>query len=236
MNQVREYYDDFSKSYDSSRVGGYHDLVDELEVDSVRRFATERDVLEVGCGTGLILQRLAAYAATLKGVDLSPGMLGEAKKRGFDVTLGDATNLPFADATFDLVVSLKVLPHVRDLQGAVREMVRVTRPGGHIAVELYNRWSLRFLAKRLGGPGRVSDRRFEDEVYTRWDEPWALRQLFPATVDIVQVTGIRVITPMARVHDMTNVGPAFRLLERRLSRSPLRWFGGFLVVVLQRRC
>ena len=235
VDNPRDYYDDFSRSYDASRRGGYHALVDALEVESVRRLADGARVLEVGCGTGLILERLAPYAAGLAGVDLSPGMLERARSRGFDVVEGDALSLPFSDASFDLTVSFKVLPHVRDLSGAIREMARVTRPGGHVAVELYNRCSLRFLAKRLAGPARISERRSESDVYTRWDAPWTLRGVVPSTLEVVDVAGIRVVTPFARAHDVAMLGPTLRSVEWRVLRSPLRWFGGFLVVILRRR-
>ena len=128
-------------------------MVDALEVESVRRLAEGARVLEVGCGTGLIMQRLAPYAASVSGVDLSPGMLKKAQARGLDVGLGTATELPFSDASFDLVVSFKVLPHVPDLGGALREMTRVTRPGGFLAIELYNRYSLPLRSEAAGRPG-----------------------------------------------------------------------------------
>ena len=72
-------------------------------------------------------------------------------------------------------------------------------------------------------------------MYTRWDLPWTVRRVLPPAVDVVEVVGIRVITPFARVHELTAVGPLVGSLERSLCRSPLRWFGGFLVIVLQRR-
>ena len=60
----RSYYDEFAKRYDDRRGGrvrdGYHDLIDDLEVGFVRPFASGRDLLEVGCGTGLLLERFAA--------------------------------------------------------------------------------------------------------------------------------------------------------------------------------
>src|SRR5690606_14502404 len=102
----RSYYDEFAKRYDDRRGGrvrdGYHDLVDDLEVGFVRPFAAGRDLLEVGCGTGLLLERFAAMCRTAKGVDLSPGMLERARQRGLDVLEGSATKLPFDDASFDV--------------------------------------------------------------------------------------------------------------------------------------
>src|SRR6187402_3356853 len=105
-NANREYYDAFSADYERERgrndPGGYHELLDELEAEYVRRYGSGRDVLEVGCGTGLVMLRIREFARTLKGVDLSPGMLEKAKARGLDAQLGSATDLPFESDQFDV--------------------------------------------------------------------------------------------------------------------------------------
>ena len=94
----RQYYDAFAAAYERGRggndPGGYHELLDELEAGYVKRFGQGRDVLEVGCGTGLVLLRLREFARQARGVDLSPGMLEKAQQRGLDVTLGSATGYP----------------------------------------------------------------------------------------------------------------------------------------------
>src|SRR3954471_24457885 len=83
---TRTYYDEFSKSYERHRrpndADGYHALVDDLEIDLCARYGTGRDILECGCGTGLILERLAELARRAVGIDLSPGMLELARSRG----------------------------------------------------------------------------------------------------------------------------------------------------------
>ncbi|MCB9600804.1 MAG: class I SAM-dependent methyltransferase [Sandaracinus sp.] len=229
----RVYYDDFAAGYERERGRGYHALLDELEAGIVEPLARGRDVLEVGCGTGLVLTRVAS-ARRLHGVDLSPGMIRKAAARGFDVSVASATELPFADDTFDLAFSFKVLAHVPDLPKALSEMARVVRPGGHVVAELYNPYSLRFLAKRLGGPGAISDARTEADVYTRWDPPSVLRRAAPASLELVEVVGVRVLTPAAFVHRIPLLGAALRSAEHVAARSPLRWFGGFLVGVYRK--
>src|SRR5580693_8070203 len=95
LGQTRAYYDEFAARYEERRdgrdPGGYHDLLDELEVGFVERYGRGRDVLEVGCGTGLLLRRIAGFARTARGVDLSPGMLAQARARGLDVIEASAT-------------------------------------------------------------------------------------------------------------------------------------------------
>ncbi len=143
---TRAYYDDFSGWYEKERGRGYHQLIDDLEVEVARPFAEGRRALEVGCGTGLILQRVAAVASQAKGIDISPGMLAKARERGLDVCEGLATKLPFDDASFDLVYSFKVLAHVPEIREALTEMARVCAPGGVVLAEFYNPHSVRYLA------------------------------------------------------------------------------------------
>jgi ubiquinone/menaquinone biosynthesis C-methylase UbiE len=231
----RAYYDDFSRGYERERAAGYHRLLDDLEVSVAAPLARGRRVLEVGCGTGLILSRLAPEAASAYGVDLSPNMLQGARDRGLSVALGSATSLPFRDDSFDLVCSFKVLAHVPDIEKALREIARVTRPGGRMALEFYNRWSLRYLAKRLAGPGSISERRTEADVFTRWDTPRSIARMLPSDVELESFRGVRVLTPAAFVHKLPLLGTAFAVAERHALASPLRRFGGFLIVIARKR-
>jgi ubiquinone/menaquinone biosynthesis C-methylase UbiE len=231
----RAYYDDFSTGYERERHHGYHALLDELELGVTLPFVRGKDALEVGCGTGLILARVAEQARRAEGVDLSPGMLALAERRGLTVREASATALPYPDASFDVVYSFKVLAHVPEIERALAEMARVCRPGGYVLAELYNPWSLRFVAKRLAGPGKISDGRSEADVYTRWDAPTRIDRLLPADLERVDVHGIRVLTPAAFVHKIPIVRDVFGFAERAATTSPLRWFGGFLVVVCKKR-
>ena len=52
---TQQYYDRFAETYENERHGGYHRLIDELELDLVRRYGAGKDVFEAGCGTGLLL-------------------------------------------------------------------------------------------------------------------------------------------------------------------------------------
>lgn len=233
LHATRAYYDDFSDRYEARRggndPGGYHDLVDDLEVDFVRRFGLGGDLLEVGCGTGLLLQRTAAFAKSAKGVDLSPGMLARAKERGLDVLEASATELPFPDETFDVAYSFKVLAHVREIERALAEMARVLRKGGFLIAEFYNPSSFRGLAKRLGPPGEISSSKDESHVFTRFDSPDQARSYAPPGTRFVAARGVRIVTPVAAALRIPVVGAALRRAEWLLCDSPLRRFGGFWI-------
>src|SRR5678815_3195193 len=90
----RAYYDDFAGWYERERHLPYHRMLDDLEVELVARYGTGKDVLEVGCGTGLILDRTARFARRATGIDLSGGMLARAAERGLAVAQASATALP----------------------------------------------------------------------------------------------------------------------------------------------
>jgi ubiquinone/menaquinone biosynthesis C-methylase UbiE len=230
----RTYYDDFSGWYERERAAGYHALIDEIEVGAVREFAAGKRVLEAGCGTGLVLQRLAHVAAEAHGFDLSAGMVAKARARGLSVSLGSVTAIPFRSNSFDFVCSFKVLAHVPDIELALRELARVTRPGGTLVLEFYNPWSLRYLAKRLAGPQQISEGRTEADVYTRWDAPVTIPKRLPANLELIEYRGVRVATPAAFVHKIPGVRDLFAWAERASVRSPLRYFGGFLLAVLRK--
>jgi ubiquinone/menaquinone biosynthesis C-methylase UbiE len=236
--QSRKYYDQFAKGYDDKRggnePGGYHDLLDDLEVETVRRFGEGKDVLEVGCGTGLLLTRFSDFARSAKGIDLSPGMLEKAKARGLDVVEGSATALPFADQSFDVACSFKVLAHIPDISAALSEMLRVVRPGGYVIAEFYNPWSLRYAAKKAAGARKTSGAFKEDAVFTRFDSPFSVRDRTPAGATLVATRGIRIVTPAAFVMSLPIVSGALRAVEVALADSPLKQFAGFYVAIWQR--
>src|SRR3954454_427266 len=154
---TQDYYDRFSATYEAERHHGYHRLIDELELGLIRKYGAGRDVFEAGCGTGLLLKEAAAVARSAVGLDLSRGMLGPARARGLKVVQGSVTHVPLPSQSFDLVYSMKVLAHIPPIEAAVAELARLTRPGGHLLLEFYNPLSLPYLAKRLGGPGRIAE-------------------------------------------------------------------------------
>jgi SAM-dependent methyltransferase len=95
-------------------------------------------ILDAGCGTGAILQRLGNQEKNV-GIDLASEAITFCRKRGLNnAQLGDICQLPFADASFDAVICSSVLYHewVGDVAAAVREMRRVLRPGGLLLINV----------------------------------------------------------------------------------------------------
>ena len=232
----RAYYDDFAGWYERERHLPYHRMLDDLEVEIVERYARHKHVLEVGCGTGLILGRVAEFAASAQGIDLSGGMLAQAAKRGLEVVQASATELPIATGSVDVAYSFKVLAHIPDIAGAMSEMARVVRPGGYVIAEFYNARSIRRLVKAVKPPTAVSTQTNDEHVFTRYDDAAAIRSYLPPELEWTATRGIRVITPLAAVLRVPVVGAAVRWAEHRLADLPVaRDHGGFLVAICQRR-
>lgn len=92
--------------------------------------------LDVGCGEGRFCRMLAAKGIAAVGLDPTPALVAAARDRDPRGTYveGHAEHLPFADATFDLVVSYLTLIDIPDARAAIPEMARVLRPGGTLLI------------------------------------------------------------------------------------------------------
>ena len=232
----RRYYDEFAAWYEAERGRGYHRLIDDLEVETVARYGQGKDVLEAGCGTGLILERVAGFAARASGVDLSAGMLARARSRGLKVAQGSITALPYPDDRFDVVYSFKVLAHIPDIASAMAQMARVTRPGGVVLAEFYNPLSLRYLVKVLKPPTAISERTSDMAVYTRYDSLADIRRLLPPQLSLESLRGVRVVTPVSHIHRIPGLRSIASAAEHALADAPVfRRFGGFLIAIARKR-
>jgi SAM-dependent methyltransferase len=116
----------------------HDDLVSRLGVNE------GEDWLDVGCGTGGITERAARAGAKVVGVDLAPALIETAKRRaaehGLDIPyeVGDAEELRFDDASFDVVSSSVGAIFAPDHAAVARELARVTRPGGRIGLTAWS--------------------------------------------------------------------------------------------------
>jgi SAM-dependent methyltransferase len=93
-------------------------------------------VLELGCGTGVFLGRVAACGASITGIDLSPDLLAQARTRmaaaaNVRLVRGNAEQMPFPDRSFEAVYGSSILHHL-DLERSLAEVLRVLQPGGRL--------------------------------------------------------------------------------------------------------
>lgn len=97
-------------------------------------------VFDNGCGLGTWLNAFGRFSQQRFGLELERDRAVKALPFGEGIVQAVGEKLPFADGVFDFILSNEVLEHVRDDRACVREMVRVTRPGGRIAIFCPNRW------------------------------------------------------------------------------------------------
>jgi SAM-dependent methyltransferase len=122
-----------------------------------------RELLELGCGIGLDTVEFAAAGARVTAVDFAPACLDLAgrflRQRGLAARLEahDAEALPFADASFDVVVARGLLMFTPSDEALVREVFRLLRPGGQAQLLVHNRYSWYVALAALSGTRRVSE-------------------------------------------------------------------------------
>lgn len=107
-----------------------------------RRIRAGAHVLSVGCGPGVILRELCTLDASIRatGLDISDERVQEAIQKNrqngqANFVRGDAQAMDFASNSFDFVYSRMLLEYLKDKEGAVREMVRVCKPGGAVLLQ-----------------------------------------------------------------------------------------------------
>lgn len=101
-----------------------------------------KDVLEVGCDqSGQFLSYLCKKRSVASAVGINPCLAQSVRSASFSLLKEDARKMPFADNSFDVILSISVFEHVQDLDIAISEMFRVLRPGGYILTEFGPIWS-----------------------------------------------------------------------------------------------
>lgn len=153
------------------RVAGRYDLTNTVLTGGIDRWwrrnlrravalQPNETCLDLAAGTAVSTTQLAATGAYVVACDFSVGMLRAAADRSVPRVAGDALNLPFADGVFDAVTIAFGLRNVADPVRALREMARVTRPGGRLVVCEFSRppfppfraaygWHLRHVLPRV---------------------------------------------------------------------------------------
>jgi ubiquinone/menaquinone biosynthesis C-methylase UbiE len=197
-------------------------------------------VLEIGCGTGVVLRDLMALVGRrgeVTGVDVSRTMLTRARAlaRGvlgapLRLRHGDGNELPFGGGRFDVALAITVILHVADPLRVVKELARVTRSGGRVGVQDQD-----FGLVGAAHPDRALTDRILDGVAARiYEEPYSGRRL-PALLREAGLEDIRLLADVYQDTALSDFSRAF--LERRAENAvrfgivdaptAARWLDGF---------
>lgn len=100
------------------------------------RLTPDTTLLDAGCGSGLFCELAVQQGTGVMGLDASEGLLDVARKRSPRAAFfhGEMEELPFVDLTFDVVTMINSLQHVGDVRRTLKEVRRVLRPGGRVAI------------------------------------------------------------------------------------------------------
>jgi len=163
-------FDEWPERYDQWFTTSIGKLVREIEGELIRKLVNPEPgdrMLDAGCGTGIFTLDFLAAGAQVVGLDISFPMLKLAAKKviayPFQPVQGDMLSLPFRDNYFDKTVSITALEFIEDGPGAVKELFRVTRPGGLVIAATLNGlspWALRRREKTLGGQRHILENAF----------------------------------------------------------------------------
>lgn len=159
----------------------------------------QQEVLEIGCGGGLLCEGLARRGAMVVGIDPSQNALEIARTHVQQSGLGQiayfehgySESLPYADGSFSVIVCLDVLEHVRDPKATLKEVARVLAPGGTFIFDTINRTlaariALLWIGERLHNNGLTPG--LHD--YHKFIKPNELRALLTENdLDVQEMTG-----------------------------------------------
>ena len=211
----------------------------------------DKDVLEIGCGTGVHARLLAGAGARLVAIDLTPTAADLTKRRlalaelEADVREADAESLPFPDAAFDFVWSWGVIHHSQNTSRVLMEIARVLRPGGTLALMVYHRNSITFWIDYVLHRGVLRGgllRESPDELANRWSDGviarhYTRRSLTVALEPWFDDVETRVMGQMAEAVPLPRQLRRFvaPLVPRVAQEAVLRRFGWFLYATARRR-
>ena len=202
-------------------------------------------VLEVGCGTGVVLRDLAVLAGArgrVVGVDVSRTLATAARDLCGDVSgrapitirTADGARLPFRAARFDAALAITVVLHVADPAALVREMVRVTKRGGVVGLQDQD-----FGTIAVTHPERdLTDRIMRGVAARMYEEPYSGRRLF----GLLRAAGLEDVKLLTDAYQDTDMEPYTKAFLERRAENALRfgivdeptaerWLDGFNAIV-----
>lgn len=137
------WFDSFANDYDNwykSKLGNFVDTVEKRLIEDMAGFKAGEKVLDLGSGTGNYSLWLTTKGLKVTGLDQSRAMMNIAKEKAVEGNLAidwveaDATQLPFSNESFDLVLSVTAIEFMDDIEAVLKEAIRVLKPNGRLVI------------------------------------------------------------------------------------------------------
>jgi ubiquinone/menaquinone biosynthesis C-methylase UbiE len=147
--ESRQYFDTVAPQWDNLRIGFFSEAVRE-KAFTVAGVEPGRLAADIGAGAGFVTEGLLERGLRVIAIDLSAAMLAEMKRKfgeggAVEYRIGEAESLPLEDSSVDYVFANMYLHHVESPPAAIREMARILKPGGRLAITDLDRHDFDFL-------------------------------------------------------------------------------------------
>lgn len=156
MTRARQHFGpELYSDWTGTTLGEITESLEDRLLWSLTGDVADRRALEIGCGEGRLAIELQKRGAVVTGADASADMIAAARTNAaatgcpLDLVRAEATHLPFADGSFDLVLAKTVLCFVGEADDMFAEMARVLRPGGRLVIGELHKWSTWAAQRRI---------------------------------------------------------------------------------------
>ena len=211
----------------------------ERRLEMILRAAGERArgrVLENGCGVGMYVEKLTPHAGMVIGLEYDFERTVEAHANSPHIVNAAGEELPFPAASFDLILSHEVIEHVQDDAAAIREMVRVLKPGGRAVIFCPNRgYPFETHGVYWRGEYKFGNKPFVNWLPRRWRDQFAPHVEIYTKRDLKNLFGglpVQVVEQTIIFGAYDNLiarfgafGRVLRGMLQFMERTPLRVFG-----------
>ena len=236
IDQIREFYTSDSQIYDDRWIKKGGDYTNKSQIEIVKNFTSNwinKELLEIGCGSGRFSVLLAKTNPKMAFIDLSDAMLEVTlQKVGHTHTGLNASvyDIPLPSNSIDAVLSINVFNHIEDLEKALCEINRVLVDEGELVINFVNLFSYYFLAGLYVNHRRESIGR---KVYSRWIKLKDIEKLLKDTgFEILEQVG-NVFVP---IHlDIPVIREIMIFLNKISSRSILRFIAPAIFLKCKKR-